>query len=81
MLSIGAAIDYSRASDLHSRVANATDAALLAAVSSVMTDIDLDDTVAVKARLNAEFEPFFLANLHGEAAYITLLLQNPKVLV
>jgi uncharacterized protein YegL len=69
MLSIGAAIDYSRASDLHSRVANATDAALLAAVTSVMTDVDLDDPVAVKARLNAEFEPFFLANLHGEAAY------------
>lgn len=69
MLSIGAAIDYSRASDLHTRVANATDAALLAAVSGVMKDVDLDDTVAVKARLNAEFEPFFLANLHSEAAY------------
>ena len=69
MLSIGAAIDYSRATDLHSRVANATDAALLAAVAGVMQDVDLDDTAAVNARLNQDFEPFFLANLHGEPAY------------
>ncbi|MCP4184441.1 MAG: VWA domain-containing protein [Hyphomicrobiales bacterium] len=69
MLSVGAAIDYSRASDLHTRVANATDAALLAAVASVMDDVDINDTAAVNARLNAEFEPFFLANMHGESSY------------
>jgi len=69
MLSVGAAIDYSRGSDLHSRVANATDAALLAAVSGAMNDIDLTDVLAVKARLKQDFEPFFLANLHGDAAY------------
>lgn len=69
MLSIGAAIDYSRAANLHNKVAQATDAALLAAVSTAMNEEDLDDTTAVLKRLNEEFEPFFMANISNANSY------------
>ncbi len=65
MLSIGAAVDYSSASNLRSKIASATDAALLAATATVMQEIDLDDTAAVNAKLNEVFEPFFLSNMVG----------------
>lgn len=69
MLSVGAAVDYTRASNLHTKAAQATDAALLSAVASVVGDVDLDDTTAVKQRLNREFEPFFLANLQSADSF------------
>ena len=70
MLSIGAAVDYSRASNLHTKAAHATDAALLAAVSTVIAEEDINDEDAVRLRLNKEFEPFFLANMHGADNFI-----------
>ncbi|MCP4070564.1 MAG: VWA domain-containing protein [Hyphomicrobiales bacterium] len=70
MLSVGAAIDYSRMSNLHNKVAIATDAALLAAVANVMNSVDLKDTAAVNARLKEEFEPLLLANMYGADSYI-----------
>ncbi|MCP4184409.1 MAG: VWA domain-containing protein [Hyphomicrobiales bacterium] len=69
MLTIGAAVDYSRSSNLHNNVARATDAALLAAVSEVMKDTDLDDEAAVDSILNENFEPFFLANMYNAEPY------------
>ncbi len=63
MLSVGAAVDYTRATNLKSKVTHATDAALLAATAAVMDSVDLDDTAAVNTMLNQEFEPFFLANM------------------
>ncbi len=69
MLSVGAAVDYSRASSLQSKVAHATDAALLAAVASVIDDVDLEDTAAINSRLKREFEPFFLANMNDYPYY------------
>ena len=69
MLSVGAAIDFTRGSDLHTRVAIATDAALLAAVSAAMNEEDLSDAVAVNKRLKKDFEPFFLANLNARSGY------------
>ncbi len=69
MLSVGAAIDYSRSANLHSRIARATDAALLAAVSNVMNEVDMDDIEAVNERLNEDFEPFFLANMYDAEDY------------
>lgn len=63
MLSVGAAVDYSRASNLNIRVAQATDAALLAATAHVMQNADLDDQAAVNTMLTQQFGPFFLANM------------------
>jgi len=63
MLSVGAAVDYSRAQNLENKVAHATDAALLAATAYVMKNVDLDDQNAVNAMLTQQFGPFFLANL------------------
>lgn len=69
MFSVGAAIDYSRSANLHNNVARATDAALLAAVSAVMKEVDLDDVAAVNAKLIEEFEPFFTANMYNAEPY------------
>jgi uncharacterized protein YegL len=69
MFSVGAAIDFSRSSNLHNNVARATDAALLASVSDVMKDVDLDDVAAVNSKLNEKFEPFFLANMYNTEPY------------
>ena len=69
MFSVGAAIDYSRSANLHNNVARATDAALLAAVSDVMKDTDLDDETAVDSLLNEKFEPFFFANMYNAEPY------------
>jgi len=69
MVSIGSAVDYSRFSSLQTKVASATDAAMLAATSAVMTSVDVNDYNAVMAKLNAEFEPFFLANLADAVGY------------
>lgn len=63
MLSIGATVDYSRVTSLQTKVAMATDAALLAAASNVMEEVNLEDEAAVNARLNEIFEPFFLSNM------------------
>lgn len=62
-LSIGAAVDYSQSAQLHSKIASATDAALLSAATIVMEDVDLTNEKAVLKILNKEFEPFFLANM------------------
>jgi len=70
MFTVGAAIDYSRSSNLHNDVARATDAALLASVSEVMNDVDLDDVGAVNLKLNEKFEPFFLANMYNAEPYV-----------
>ena len=69
MLSVGAAIDYTRAANLRNKVAHATDAALLAAASAVLENVDLKNTSAVNARLIQEFEPFFLANMTSITGY------------
>ncbi len=69
MLSVGAAIDYSRASNLHSKVGHATDAALLAAVSNVVNNVDLEDIAAVNAALKKEFKSFFLVNMQTADSY------------
>ncbi len=69
MLSVGAAIDYSRSANLHSRIARATDAALLATVSNIMNEVDLDDIDAVNKQLKEDFEPFFLANMYDAEDY------------
>jgi len=69
IFSVGAAIDYSRSANLHSNVARATDAALLAAVTEVMNDVDLDDAAAVNSKLNETFEPFFFANMYNAKPY------------
>ncbi|MCF6321288.1 MAG: VWA domain-containing protein [Rhizobiaceae bacterium] len=63
MMSVGAAIDYSQATNLQNKVSQATDAALLAAAATVMDQVNLNETSLVEARLNQEFEPFFLANM------------------
>jgi len=69
MLSVGTAVDYSRYSNLQTKVASATDAALLAATASAMNSVDLNDKTAVLAELNSIFEPFFLANMGSSVAY------------
>jgi len=69
LMSIGAAVDYTRAINLRSKVSQATDAALLAATAAVMDEVNLNNTNAVNARLDAEFEPFFLANMSTAKSY------------
>lgn len=65
MLSVGAAVDFAGAANLRNKIAIATDAALLAATSEVMENVDLTDVTAVETMLNQEFEPFFLANMEN----------------
>ncbi|MCF6322061.1 MAG: VWA domain-containing protein [Rhizobiaceae bacterium] len=69
MMTMGTALDYSRYANLQTKVASATDAALLAATAEVMSSVDVDDEIAVLAKLNSEFEPFFLANMDPDLSY------------
>jgi Flp pilus assembly protein TadG len=69
MLSAGAAIDYTIAATIRSNVASATDAAIFAASSAAMQEVDMNDVTAVEEKLNEVFEPFFLANMESSSRY------------
>ena len=71
LISVGAAIDYSRGARVKSKIAQSTDAALLSAAASVMKEglisdgkmLSKSDELKVLARLNDVFGKFFHANM------------------
>ena len=75
LISVGAAIDYSRGARVKSKIAQSTDAALLSAASSVMKEgmisngkqLSKADEQKVLTQLNDVFGKFFHANM-GELA-------------
>ena len=63
MLGCALAIEYSMATRISSKIQNVADAALMAAVVEIRTLDDLDNEAEIKAKLEAKFEDFFIANM------------------
>ncbi len=79
MISVGAAIDYSRVVQIRGKLTQSADAALLSAASSVMKSglvsgegtISASDEMIINAQLNEVFDKFFKANFGSNAAGIS----------
>jgi len=79
MISVGAAIDYSRVIQIRGKLTQSADAALLSAASSVMKSglvngegvISASDELIINAKLNDVFDKFFKANFGSNAEGIS----------
>ncbi len=67
MVVIGSAVDYSKASNLHTNVSASVDAALVATATNILNDIsiNLEDQSVVVARAEELFEAFLFKNIQS----------------